>query len=88
MGSPQVVLVSHTSQPASAACEEIYQVQCALSLTAVHGGVKSLDSGQTEVEGLEVEGLVRAAPCQRCRRPREVEGIVRCGASGTTRARG
>ncbi|XP_053768453.1 zinc finger protein 236 isoform X3 [Desmodus rotundus] len=26
VGSPQVILVSHTSQPASAACEEIYQV--------------------------------------------------------------
>lgn len=36
-GSPQVILVSHTPQPGSTACEEIaYQVQGTLSLTAIH----------------------------------------------------
>lgn len=37
-GSPQVILVSHTPQPGSTACEEIaYQVQDTLSLTTIHG---------------------------------------------------
>lgn len=36
-GSPQVILVSHTPQPGSTACEEIaYQVQGTLSLTTIH----------------------------------------------------